>query len=252
MQNKKSFTLIEMLIVVVIIGILAAALIPRLQSVQARARDTKRKADLHQIATALEVYKQDNGGFQTYNSSFCWGIPVRWLDPKYYANTYFTQTILPRYMTSIPADSDGSQWISNTDVDCGIVQWYIFITVARNGNHHAAFVLAARTESDGGSSNRVSDVTQSPNPNSDHYPLRAGDSSTPRVWELIWTYTYWAVNSYGQPDDRGTNTINANVFETNMCASVTFSGWTDNLSDTCSANKNSSNAGWDLRYIYVQ
>ncbi|MEI7477052.1 MAG: prepilin-type N-terminal cleavage/methylation domain-containing protein [bacterium] len=62
MQHKqKSFTLIEMLIVVVIIGILAAALIPRLQPVQARARDTKRKADLHQIGTALEIYKEDNG-----------------------------------------------------------------------------------------------------------------------------------------------------------------------------------------------
>ncbi|MEI7477616.1 MAG: prepilin-type N-terminal cleavage/methylation domain-containing protein [bacterium] len=60
-HKQKSFTLIEMLIVVVIIGILAAALIPRLQSVQARARDTKRKADLHQIGTALEIYKQDNG-----------------------------------------------------------------------------------------------------------------------------------------------------------------------------------------------
>gem|GEM_PF-2461804 len=62
-MQKKSFTLIEMLIVVVIIGILAAALIPRLQSVQARARDTKRKADLHQIATALAIYKEDNGGY---------------------------------------------------------------------------------------------------------------------------------------------------------------------------------------------
>ncbi|MEI7477147.1 MAG: prepilin-type N-terminal cleavage/methylation domain-containing protein [bacterium] len=48
-MQKKSFTLIEMLIVVVIIGILAAALIPRLQSVQARARDIKRIADIHQI-----------------------------------------------------------------------------------------------------------------------------------------------------------------------------------------------------------
>ncbi|MEI7478298.1 MAG: type II secretion system protein [bacterium] len=61
-KKNKSFTLIEMLIVVVIIGILAAALIPRLQSVQARARDTKRKADLHQIGTALAIYKEDHGG----------------------------------------------------------------------------------------------------------------------------------------------------------------------------------------------
>lgn len=49
MDAKKTFTLIEMLIVIVIIGILAAALVPRLQSVQSRARDTKRKADLHAI-----------------------------------------------------------------------------------------------------------------------------------------------------------------------------------------------------------
>ncbi|MEI7477027.1 MAG: prepilin-type N-terminal cleavage/methylation domain-containing protein [bacterium] len=65
-MHKKSFTLIEMLIVVVIIGILAAALIPRLQSVQARARDTKRVADLHQIGTAMEIYKEDNGNLDDF------------------------------------------------------------------------------------------------------------------------------------------------------------------------------------------
>ena len=57
---KKAFTLIEMLIVIVIIGILAAALIPRLQSVQARARDTKRKTDIRTIYNADEIYKVDN------------------------------------------------------------------------------------------------------------------------------------------------------------------------------------------------
>ena len=52
---RKTFTLIEMLIVIVIIGILAAALVPRLQSVQARARDTQRKSDLRQIYNANET-----------------------------------------------------------------------------------------------------------------------------------------------------------------------------------------------------
>lgn len=59
--SKKSFTLIEMLIVIVIIGILAAALVPRLQDVQARARDAKRKTDLSQIFNGLQIYKADNG-----------------------------------------------------------------------------------------------------------------------------------------------------------------------------------------------
>lgn len=60
---KKAFTLIEMLIVIVIIGILATALIPRLQSVQARARDTKRKTDLRNIYNANEIYFIDNGAY---------------------------------------------------------------------------------------------------------------------------------------------------------------------------------------------
>ena len=62
-MKQKSFTLIEMLIVVVIIGILAAALIPRLQSVQARARDTVRKTDLANIRNALELYYNDNSTY---------------------------------------------------------------------------------------------------------------------------------------------------------------------------------------------
>ena len=52
-----------MLIVIVIIGILAAALVPRLQSVQSRARDTKRKTDLRTIYNANEIYLTDNGKY---------------------------------------------------------------------------------------------------------------------------------------------------------------------------------------------
>lgn len=61
--HKKSFTLIEMLIVIVIIGILAAALVPRLQDIQARARDTKRKADLRAIYNANEIFFLDNSTY---------------------------------------------------------------------------------------------------------------------------------------------------------------------------------------------
>lgn len=51
----------EMLIVIVIIGILAAALIPRLASARGRANDTARKASLQQVATALITSQMDKG-----------------------------------------------------------------------------------------------------------------------------------------------------------------------------------------------
>lgn len=63
METKKTFTLIEMLIVIVIVGILAVALIPRLQSVQARARDTKRKTDFRTIYNGLQIFFTDNGRY---------------------------------------------------------------------------------------------------------------------------------------------------------------------------------------------
>jgi type II secretory pathway pseudopilin PulG len=52
-----------MLIVIVIIGILAAALIPRLLNARGRANDTARKADLQQTATVLVAYQIDHSAF---------------------------------------------------------------------------------------------------------------------------------------------------------------------------------------------
>jgi type II secretion system protein G len=64
-QKKRAFTLIEMLIVIVIIGILAAALIPRLSNARGRANDTARKADLRQVSTVINAYQIDKGYYPT-------------------------------------------------------------------------------------------------------------------------------------------------------------------------------------------
>lgn len=60
MGSKKTFTLIEILIVVLVIGVLASALIPKLQGAQARTRDAVRQVSLHDIYNAIETYAIDN------------------------------------------------------------------------------------------------------------------------------------------------------------------------------------------------
>lgn len=63
---KQGFTLIEILLVVVIIGALAAMIIPRLTGRSEQAKTAVAKADIEShIATALKLYELDNGNFPT-------------------------------------------------------------------------------------------------------------------------------------------------------------------------------------------
>jgi len=56
--KSKGFTLIELLVVVAIIGLLASIVIVGLAGVRSSSRDTKGKADMRQIQTALELCYQ--------------------------------------------------------------------------------------------------------------------------------------------------------------------------------------------------
>ena len=60
-QKNKGFTLIELLIVIAIIGLLATIVMVSLNSARAKARDTRRIADIKQIQTALSLYYDKYG-----------------------------------------------------------------------------------------------------------------------------------------------------------------------------------------------
>lgn len=60
-KKMNGFTLIEVMVVVVILGILAAVVVPKIMSRPEQARIVKAKQDILAIQSALDLYKLDNG-----------------------------------------------------------------------------------------------------------------------------------------------------------------------------------------------
>lgn len=64
LKNKQSgFTIVELLIVIIVIGILAALVLVTFTGVQQKARNTERSTDAKAIASHLEVYNAQNGRY---------------------------------------------------------------------------------------------------------------------------------------------------------------------------------------------
>ncbi len=61
--KKKSFTLIELLIVVAMVALISILAISSFGGTRTKARDTKRLADIKQIQTALEMYYSDQSDY---------------------------------------------------------------------------------------------------------------------------------------------------------------------------------------------
>lgn len=63
LSNSRGFTLIEIMVVVVILGILAAVVVPRLLDRPEEAKRIKAAVDMKGLEEALALYKLDNGFF---------------------------------------------------------------------------------------------------------------------------------------------------------------------------------------------
>jgi len=67
-KDKKGFTLIELMIVVAIIGILAAIAIPNFLKFQAKSKQSEAKTNLKAIYTAMTGYYGENNTYNSFNN----------------------------------------------------------------------------------------------------------------------------------------------------------------------------------------
>src|SRR3954463_7168105 len=85
LKNKasKGFTIVELLIVIVVIGILAALVVTTYNGIQEKARDTERKTDLNALHSHAEAYQAENAKYPSlaeFNDSTFRATSMKGLD----------------------------------------------------------------------------------------------------------------------------------------------------------------------------
>ncbi len=98
-KHNRAFTLIELLIVVAIIGILAAIAVPNFLNARYRAQIARNQADMQATGTALEQYRLDNNGYPPVSNC---GLAPAPRHSEGWALCLLTSPIA--YMGSLPQD----------------------------------------------------------------------------------------------------------------------------------------------------
>lgn len=103
MNQQRGFSLIEIMVVVVILGILAALVVPKIISRPDEARIVKAKQDVLAIQNALDLYKLDNGFYPSNEQ----GLQALVVKP--------TSNPIPNdwkaYLKSLPKDPWGREYL---------------------------------------------------------------------------------------------------------------------------------------------
>lgn len=96
LKPQRGFTIVELLIVIVVIGILAAITIVAYNGIQTRARDSARSNDIEQVKKAVELYYVDNGSYPSVGT-----------DNLGYPLSSLATALVPKYTAKLPTDPLG-------------------------------------------------------------------------------------------------------------------------------------------------
>ncbi|HKM53331.1 MAG TPA: type II secretion system major pseudopilin GspG [Isosphaeraceae bacterium] len=134
-KNQAGFTLIEIMVVILILGLLATIVVQSLRGATDKAKRTKAMADIHEIQTALDRYYLDNGFYPTTDQGLqalvtrpnSGRVPTKYEDGGYiiqrvpldpWGNPYFYQSDGNTYaLKSYGADGTEGGEGKNADID---------------------------------------------------------------------------------------------------------------------------------------
>jgi type II secretion system protein G len=107
-MRSKSFTLIELLIVVAIIAILAAIAVPNFLEAQVRAKVSRAKSDMRSVRVALEAYAVDNNHYP--DSDITWHTTLLDIPMITTPIAYLTSIFNDPFPLKPPSDPSGDPY----------------------------------------------------------------------------------------------------------------------------------------------